>query len=164
MYSDNGSNFKGAKNFISGIRDELVEFAAKESFNWSFIPPESPNFGGIWESGIKSAKKHLKSVTHGAVLTFEEYLTLFVRVEGVLNARPLCYTKQVSQENEVLTPAHFLYVTLIDSIKLPLSTAFQNLQNRLNSFRKLWTRDYLIICNAEINGRSKVPPWLKEKS
>ena len=48
MYSDNGSNFKGAKNFISGIRDELVEFAAKESFNYSFVPPESPNFGGIW--------------------------------------------------------------------------------------------------------------------
>jgi len=75
-------------------------------------------------------------------------LTLLIRVEGVLNARPLCYTKHVSQENEVLTPAHFLYgksarSTLIDPIKLPLSTAFQNLQNRLNYFRKLWTRDYL---------------------
>ena len=61
MFSDNESSFKGANNFISGIWDELVEFAAEESFNWSFISPEAPNSDGIWETEIKSAKKHLKS-------------------------------------------------------------------------------------------------------
>ncbi|UYV63980.1 hypothetical protein LAZ67_2006240, partial [Cordylochernes scorpioides] len=61
IYSDKATNVKGASNILkerwklfnaANIRD----FSAIESINWHFIPPSAPNFGGLWEAGIKSVK------------------------------------------------------------------------------------------------------------
>ncbi|GFV39575.1 integrase catalytic domain-containing protein, partial [Trichonephila clavipes] len=41
------------------------------SIDWHFIPPSSPHFGGIWESGIRSVKFHLKRVLGETILTLE---------------------------------------------------------------------------------------------
>ncbi|GFV92970.1 hypothetical protein TNCV_1693631 [Trichonephila clavipes] len=60
IYSDNGTNFVGA-------RRNLTKYG-----NWHFIPPSSPHFGGIWESGIRSVKFHLKRVLGETILTFED--------------------------------------------------------------------------------------------
>jgi len=106
LNSDNATNFTGLNNFFQTIEDDLVSQAAKDGFHWKFIPPSSPNFGGVWEAAVKSAKKHLLSVTHGQALTFEEYSTLFTRIEAILNSLPLCAGTE--QGTEPLTPGHFL--------------------------------------------------------
>jgi hypothetical protein len=82
LYSDNGCNFVGAcrelkvcfksEEFLSHVHD----YAAKTQFQWHFIPPKSPHFGGLWEAGVKSLKYHWKMIVSKAVLTFEEFNTL----------------------------------------------------------------------------------------
>lgn len=60
MYSDNGTNIVGSNNeikqlfeFLKNSQDELVQDCANLKFCWHFIPPNSPNFGGLWEANVK---------------------------------------------------------------------------------------------------------------
>jgi hypothetical protein len=64
IYSDNGRNFVGAnrelKTFFKSeeFLEQMQNYAAKTHFQWHFIPPNSPHFGGLWEAGVKSLKYH----------------------------------------------------------------------------------------------------------
>ncbi|GFV90506.1 integrase catalytic domain-containing protein [Trichonephila clavipes] len=55
----------------------------------NFIPPRAPHMGGLWEAGIKSVKYHLKRALGRSRLTYEEFETVIIQVEGILNSRPL---------------------------------------------------------------------------
>ncbi|GFX09833.1 integrase catalytic domain-containing protein [Trichonephila clavipes] len=81
IYSDNGTNFVGARRKLDEIRklwlslptnEAISYYLSKSSIDWHFIPPSSPHFGGIWESGIRSIKFHLKRVLGETTLTFED--------------------------------------------------------------------------------------------
>lgn len=71
MYSDNGTTFVGAKNEIfaeyelikTKLEPEQAEIVLKDGIEWSFIPSHAPHWGGLWESGVKSMKHHLKRMT-----------------------------------------------------------------------------------------------------
>ncbi|XP_011174545.2 uncharacterized protein LOC105206774 [Solenopsis invicta] len=96
LFSDNGTNFVGAsrelqevQEFLEKTEPEIKSFLVKQRINWSFIPPRSPHFGGIWESAVKLMKRHLYTITQGKVLTYEEFNTLVAEIEAVLNSRPL---------------------------------------------------------------------------
>lgn len=60
MWSDNGTTFVGANKelkslFIherSGVKADISEWLATNGTTWHFIPPHSPNFGGLWEAGV----------------------------------------------------------------------------------------------------------------
>lgn len=54
IYSDNGSTYRGVKSqlddphkFIANNQENLIEAAANQAFSWHFIPPYSPNMGGV---------------------------------------------------------------------------------------------------------------------
>ena len=81
IYSDNGSNMVGASNLLSLDKEKLESFAARERFEWKFIPLVSPNFGCVWEAGVKSAKWHLSAAVQGQALTIVEYGNVFRRIE-----------------------------------------------------------------------------------
>ncbi len=81
--------------------------AAGLNLRWAFIPPRAMHFGGLWEAGVKSAKKHLRRIMGNRVLTFEELTTLLCQVECVLNSRPLCPISEVPNDADPLTPANF---------------------------------------------------------
>jgi hypothetical protein len=55
---------------------------------------------------VRSVKRCLKKVLRNARLTYEELLTLLIRVEGVLNSRPLTYV--YPDQDEPLTPSHLV--------------------------------------------------------
>ena len=55
---------------------------------------------------VKSRKRCLKKSLRTARLTYEELLTLLIKVEGVLNSRPLTYLCE--DEGEPLTPSQLV--------------------------------------------------------
>ncbi|XP_055914024.1 uncharacterized protein LOC129947450 [Eupeodes corollae] len=173
IYSDNGTNFIGAKRKLSELYKMVLStdfnniistFLSKNECQWHFIPPVSPHFGGLWESGVKAVKTHLKRVIGDAVLTFEEMATLLTQIEGILNSRPI---SQISDSDtsslDPLTPGHFLIGTAITALpeKSLLETnpqrlnRWQQIQRIVQSYWKQWSRDYL----HELNQR---PKWRKE--
>ncbi|GFV61000.1 integrase catalytic domain-containing protein [Trichonephila clavipes] len=93
MFSDNGKTFVGANIELKKLHDLvkapdeiLVSYFNDEYKDWNFI---SPNFGGLWESCVKSFKTHLKRVAGSSNLTLEEFITLLAEIEDVLNSKPL---------------------------------------------------------------------------
>jgi hypothetical protein len=79
LWSDNGTNFVGAKNslnelysFLSQNQSEITNFCADERMDWKFIPPRAPNFGGLWEAKVKGLKHHLKRSVGETPLYFTE--------------------------------------------------------------------------------------------
>ncbi|XP_053946180.1 uncharacterized protein LOC128855352 [Anastrepha ludens] len=115
IYSDCATTFVGAdaelKADLTSFRQQLeaaARYVPTWGVTWHFIPPGSPNFGGIWEAGIKSMKHHLKRIIGSAKLTFEEFYTLLKQVEAVLNSRPISALTEDAADLAALTPGHFL--------------------------------------------------------
>ncbi|UYV82438.1 hypothetical protein LAZ67_21002170, partial [Cordylochernes scorpioides] len=113
IYSDNGTNFKGAAKFLNEQyallhASEIQDYITYSEINWHFMPPHAPQFGGIWESNIKSVKMILKKVIGSSLLTFEEFTTFLTQIEATLNQRPLTPLSEDPNDLEALTPAHFL--------------------------------------------------------
>lgn len=163
--SDNGSNFKGAKNFILKNCPKISDFAASEGICWKFTPTYTPHCGGLWEAVVKPAKHHLERVTNGQVLNYEEFNTIFTQIEGILNSRPLSY-RYVSDENvELITPGHFLVGdSLLQLPEVPelvpcikLSTRYRMMRNIIDSFWSSWRKDYLNQLQVRSTNKLKFP-------
>ncbi|GBM05049.1 hypothetical protein AVEN_60235-1 [Araneus ventricosus] len=70
--------------------DENVSaYLASEEIKWKFSPSRSPNFGGLYEAGVKSFKYHFRRVMKNTKVSIEEILTIISQIEGILNSRPL---------------------------------------------------------------------------
>ena len=114
MYSYNGTNFVGTANELKLLEEILSHDYTKEFLQnlavdlgsqWFMIPPGSPHGGGLWESGIKSAKHHLKKTMRNNVLNYEELATLLCDIEAILNSRPLIEASDDPTDDTVLRPA-----------------------------------------------------------
>ena len=62
IYSDNGTDFKGADNELKSLvlqidENKIQESVAHKGVKWHSTPPFAPHFGGVHESMIKSAKR-----------------------------------------------------------------------------------------------------------
>ena len=157
MWSDNGTTFVGAarelgENYARLMRDPQIQAHMVDNrVEWHFIPPNAPHFGGIWESGVKSVKHHLKRVLGDSTPTVSEMRTLLTGVEAILNSRPLVPLKDDPESFDALTPAHILIggllvippiPTLYDSNPRYL-TRWQDMKLRLEMFWRAWTSDFL---------------------
>lgn len=109
LFSDRGTNFIGAYKEINTLMKQAVD---SEGVTWDFNTPAAPNFGGLWEAGVKSVKTHIFRVVGNQTLTYEEFLTLLVQIESVLNYPLSSYPTDFN----VLTPGHFLTMELRNSL------------------------------------------------
>ncbi|GBN55059.1 hypothetical protein AVEN_204340-1 [Araneus ventricosus] len=123
LFSDNAKIFVGASielkklyKMVSHPNEILANFLLSENIEWKFIPPKSPNFGGLREAGVKSFK-HLKRVVGNANLTLEEFLTVILEIESVLNSRPLTPLSTKFDNFETLSPDHFRIGFKVGSVK-----------------------------------------------
>ncbi|XP_046613945.1 uncharacterized protein LOC124302152 [Neodiprion virginianus] len=166
MISDNGTNFVGAARelkelyaFLEGEKQTISDHLAQQRIDWKFIPARSSHFGGLWEAAVKCTKKHLNTVTKGLVFTFEEYYTLLVEIESILNSRPLTPLSSNPNDTTALTPSHFL---VRDSLLLPTEhnylkvpdnrlSRWQHLQKVRQHFWNRWYQEYL----SELQKRQK---------
>ncbi|KAJ8723413.1 hypothetical protein PYW08_003325 [Mythimna loreyi] len=140
LHSDNGTNFVGAAREL-----------ANNGTEWHFIPPHAPNFGGLWEAGIKSTKHHLKRVIGNSTLTYEEMATVLTQIEACLNSRPLSYVED-QDKMTILTPGHFL---IGEPLVVPPDASYESATNVTNlkrwqlcqkmmrDFWRRWSHDYL---------------------
>lgn len=152
IYCDNGTNFVGASNelqrMLKASHDPVNEFACSNGIEFKFNPAYSPNFGGIWESGVKAAKYHLKRIVGSSNLTFEELTTLFTQIEAILNSRPLTPMSSDPSDISPLTPGHFLIgrplVSLPSpSIQMMSLNRYHHLEALRQDFWKRWTKEFL---------------------
>lgn len=76
IYSDNGSNFIGARRelqeFLHLLKSQILEekvtsFCQPRGTNWHFMPPRAPHQGGLWEAGVKAMKTHLYRTLKGPI-------------------------------------------------------------------------------------------------
>lgn len=141
MHSDQGTNFVGANSELQAIIKQLNTTNFKtflksnskyEDITWHFIPPRSPNFGGLWEAAVKIVKTHLIKIVGSQLLNYEELATVLYRVEAVVNSRPLTPLSEDPNDLLSLTPAHFLVGRPLNA--RPQQTVTSTPNNRLRRF------------------------------
>ncbi|XP_054737887.1 uncharacterized protein LOC129244295 [Anastrepha obliqua] len=158
IYSDQGTTFVGANALmqqeVRAFKMQLqaaVTYSSKVGITWHFIPPGAPNFGGLWEAGVKSMKHHLKRVINLTPLTFEEFYTILKQVEACLNSRPMAAISDDPQDLTALTPGHFLVGRALTAIpeqnildeKLGFLKRWKLLKQVQQDFWRRWSNEYL---------------------
>lgn len=166
VYSDNGGSFVKANRELNrflkskGNNAQIMDHMASEhGVDWHFIPPQSPTFGGVWEAGVRSVKNHLRRVVGNANLTFEDFYTVLVQIEAILNSRPLCPMSTDPHDLSALSPSHFLIGKRLMSLpersflNVPESrlSRFDRLQQMAQHFWSRWQKEYV----AELQARTK---------
>ncbi|CAH2088129.1 unnamed protein product [Euphydryas editha] len=156
LFSDNGTTFVGASRELEQLthcQASIAKHLETNNTEWHFIPAHAPNFGGLWEAGVKSTKFHLKRVIGDATLTYEELTTLLNQVEACLNSRPISVINLNDPGEPIpLTPGHFLIGEPLISIpeykdyessNVYSLTRWQFVQRMLQSFWRRWSQEYL---------------------
>lgn len=143
-------------------QDGISREMASQQIQWHFIPPSAPNFGGIWEAGVKSIMFHLKRVLYSSMPTYEELSTLMCQIESCLNSRPLCL--KFKDDPDPLKPAHFLILrpmtcipdeNLID-VNVNRLSRWQYMQQLVQQFWSRWSKEYI----TQLQERQK---WAERK-
>ena len=158
IVSDNATNFLGARRDLNEL--EKVVRAGTQSYRsieCLFIPPRSPNFGGLWEAAVKSMKHHLR---RDSILNYE-IATILCQIEQVLNNRPLMALTNNPDDTFAISPLMLVNGSELDAIpqpSLPKMDArghpvkqFCSLQQLLSQFWKRWSSEYV----ASLQPRSK---------
>ncbi|KAI5756182.1 hypothetical protein M8J77_022802 [Diaphorina citri] len=159
MFSDQGTNFKGASRFLDETykflcanNNAISDHLSLQNVQWTFNAPANPSAGGLWEAGVKSVKSHLKVLLHNRSLQFEEFSTVLCRIEAIVNSRPIGIPASSPEDvSQCLTPGHFLVggpllsrpePDLTDTIPNRL-TRWEFLSQITQHLWKRWAREYL---------------------
>ncbi|XP_067933081.1 uncharacterized protein [Watersipora subatra] len=115
LYSDQGTNFIGAKNLLQkeleSVKDkELKAYLLNNRIEFKMNTPSSSHQGGVWERLIRSTR----AVLNGMALKYKGRLdsqtlrTAFCEVASILNSQPLTATEIGNPEDPLITPNHLL--------------------------------------------------------
>lgn len=173
IYSDNGTNLVGASrqlkemfnNAKSSFPSEIAELLAQDHTTWHFMPPHSPNFGGLWEAGVRSTKSHLLKVIGDSTLTYEELSTVLAQIEACLNSRPLTVLSDDPDDPLPLTPGHFLVGEPLIHIpdedytqtKILHLDRWRLTQKMVANFWNRWYKEYLVSLSHRYKWNTKTP-------
>ncbi|GFV28561.1 integrase catalytic domain-containing protein [Trichonephila clavipes] len=110
IYSNNGTNFRGAYNeLIVTDWNEVYLYAEIQRTTWKFIPSTAAWWGGFWERLVRTMKELFRRTLRKAIFTYEELLTILCECEKVVSSRPLTYLSEDTQDLTPITPARFLF-------------------------------------------------------
>lgn len=156
MYSDNGTNLKGADKEMSTYikqfdQDKIVQTLTTQKIQWHFIPPITPHMGGCWERLIGVVKCALKSVLIEHHPREETLQTLFAEAEALVNSRPLTHISTSPDDEETITPNSFLLGTpsvcqlpgKFNRIEMCSRKQWRIAQALTDSFWKIWVKSYI---------------------
>ena len=158
IYSDNGTNFVGAKSELqrgiqrlnqSQIKNEL----SPKGVEWKHAPPLASHQGGIYEAIIRLVRKAMDSLMADRKLrslTDEGLMTLLKEIEYILNCRPLTAVSSNPDDLETLSPIMLLTTSM--SPGLPpdvfvgsdgMRSSWRACQLQTDEFWKRWQSEYL---------------------
>ncbi|XP_058840891.1 uncharacterized protein LOC131696364 [Topomyia yanbarensis] len=122
IHSDNGRNFIGARNELHEIYrrlqnqselNHITNTCATEGIRWHLIPPKAPNFGGLWESAVKIAKRHLQRQLRNSLLNFEEMVTMIddgnTKIERKIDSSNAALVSEISTLHQEVNQLKFDY-------------------------------------------------------
>ena len=173
MYSDQGSNFRGAaaelKEFVSKLSEnnKIEDFASTFKIKWQFNPPGAPHMGGVWERLVRSVKEVMTGLMRNYVLTDPQLLTLLTEVESIINSRPLTHVSDDLSDLEALTPNHILlgkhrnwaYVSDIKDNDVTSRKKFKQVQAIAKIFWDRWKKEYLPRLTQRPKWRTSKPSF-----
>ena len=161
IYTDNGKTFVAASKSIASIingsnnDNPVMDFCSQHQIHWKFIVPKAAWWGGFYERIVGLMKTSMKKVMGNAMLSYFEFETLVIEIEGTLNNRPLTYVSSDCSDldSSAITPSQLLlgrqgndnscsadlesnYRTTIKRLK------FQSLL--VNQYWKLFYKQYLL--------------------
>ncbi|XP_058817777.1 uncharacterized protein LOC131681087 [Topomyia yanbarensis] len=171
---DNALNFAGAKRELDELsqlfnneqfQQTITRGAQHDGIEFRFIPPRSPNFGGLWEAAVKSFKGHFKRTIGNRILQHDEMQTVVAQIEAILNSRPLTPISNDTSDFEALTPGHFLIQRPLTAVPEPSLedipdnrlTIWQRSQDVVQRIWKKWSTQYL----SDLHNRTK---WTRQRN
>ena len=169
LYSDRETNFVAANSILTKELEEINKKAAthlaKKNITWQFNPPHAPHRGGIWERVVGLFKKTMSGISKGDTLHYDTFATAVIEAEGILNRRPITHISTDSRDMEALTPNHLLCpataqlrhqpeIRMAEEDADDARTSWRRAQTRINSFWKIWRRDYLSLLHSRSKWRS----------
>ena len=71
---------------------------------FKFNLPGDPHFGGVWEREVRSIKNALQVAVGSQVVSEDILYTVLVKVEGILNSKPIGYASADVADPDPITP------------------------------------------------------------
>jgi hypothetical protein len=156
MWSDNGRNFLGASNELKREVEMLDKKFMQEQFihkgvKWNFITARAPHMAGAVERMVQSVKRALFSSldvlsSRHKRLTDETLRNFLMEAMFIVNCRPLTYIPVEDNQEEVLTPNHFLLGSSSGAkapgkfIEYPNRQNWKSMQYMANIFWQKWIK------------------------
>ena len=156
IYSDNGTNLRGGERELREClrqwnQTKIADALTQENIEWSFNPPGSPHFGGVWERLVRSAKRAMNTILGHRSVDDEMLITVLTEVEAILNGRPLTHVSTDPTDLEALTPNHFLIGRACPQLPPGVFTdgdlssrrRWRHSQRLVDHFWRRWKKEYL---------------------
>ena len=155
VISDNAKTFKCVARKLKKLFDNpaLQKYFTERRVRWHFYVERAPWHGGFVETCVKLFKAVFKRLAGFSKLNPEEFRTLVVEAEQVVNSRPLTYLYEDLREGQPLTPSKMLHgfnLTDLPPIgrgglneKLSLTKRAKLLERLQNQFWEEWSESYL---------------------
>lgn len=148
---DNGTNFHEAANELRRALDGMESHCAPVGIEWKFNPPASPHMGGSWERLIESVKRVLQQIMPLRKPSDELLRAMLMEAESIVNSRPLTFVPLETDDDEALTPNHFLLGSSsgdkppgeFNERDLILRQNWRKSQHLADSFWNKWVKAYL---------------------
>ncbi|XP_055584778.1 uncharacterized protein LOC129737643 [Uranotaenia lowii] len=158
IYSDNGTNFWGARNElvreIEDINRKLGTIFTNSATQWKFNPPSAPHMGGAWERLVRSVKTAFYAMSTSKNPNEETFGTLMVEAESLVNSRPLTFVSLESEDQEALTPNHFILLSSSGVVqpqteavdpRLATRDDYKHTRHLTDIFWHRWIKEYLPV-------------------
>ncbi|EYC02241.1 hypothetical protein Y032_0101g3387 [Ancylostoma ceylanicum] len=161
VYSDSNTTFHAGEDALNRLFLEsrswkkIQEFSTIHRITWKFITPVSPWKGGFYERLVSLFKSAFSKAIGNNLLALDQFHTVVVEIEAVINSRPITPFHEKDPSHHVLRPCDFISPEV--TLQIPpgadtsdigfeghrLTEWYKDTTEVLNSFWNNWYSEYL---------------------